>query len=118
MGTADNASSTEGGAVHVPVEVVFARPGQQALIALTVPAGSTVAHAVRLSGVLERFPEIDLERNKVGVFGRLCPLDRVLEAGDRVEIYRPLLADPKDVRRRLAAQGRTMGQGGEPGSRD
>lgn len=103
---------------HIPVEVAYARPDRQVLIALTVPAGATAANAIEQSGILERFPDIDLGQNKVGVFGRLCPLDRVLEAGDRVEVYRPLVADPKEVRRRLAAKGRTMGQGREYKSED
>jgi putative ubiquitin-RnfH superfamily antitoxin RatB of RatAB toxin-antitoxin module len=64
-----------------------------------------VEEALRRSGVLERCPEIDLQRSRVGIFGRFCTLDQVLEDGDRVEIYRPLAADPKDLRRaRLAAK--------------
>ncbi|HLU62485.1 MAG TPA: RnfH family protein [Gammaproteobacteria bacterium] len=92
------------------IEVVYALPSTQALVPLKVAPGTTVEEAIRRSGLLERFPEIDLAVNKVGVFGRLAPLSRPLEAGDRVEIYRPLLADPKEVRRRLAAEGRTMGR--------
>lgn len=94
----------------IAVEVAFALPDRQALVSLRVRAGSTANEAIRLSGLLEQFPDIDLAVNKVGIFGRLCPLDQVLEEGDRVEIYRPLLADPKAVRRRLAAEGRSMGR--------
>lgn len=96
--------------VTIPVEVAFAQPDRQLLIPLRVPAGTNAGEAIHLSGILERFPEIDLSRNRIGVFGRLCAPERVLEAGDRVEIYRPLTADPKEVRRRLAAEGRSMGQ--------
>lgn len=94
----------------IPVEVAFALPERQLVVSLTVPVGTHAEQAVHLSGILERFPEIDLARHRIGVFGRLCAPERVLEAGDRVEIYRPLKADPKEVRRRLAAEGRSMGQ--------
>src|SRR5690606_6405900 len=95
----------------IVVEIVHASPGRQALRRLKVPTGTTARAAVERSGLLQEFPEIDLDGdNKLGIFGRLCPADRVLEAGDRVEIYRPLLADPKEVRRRLAAEGRSMGR--------
>lgn len=79
------------------------------MIPLTVPAGTTAIEAIRRSGIQERFPEIEISSLRIGVFGRLCPPERVLAAGDRVEIYRPLLADPKEVRRKLAAEGKTMG---------
>ena len=100
-------------ASSIPVEVAYALPDRQALLPLLVPKGATVREAIEHSGILELFPEIDLGENRVGIFGRLCTADRVLEAGDRVEIYRPLLADPKEVRRRLAAEGRSIGQGKE-----
>ncbi len=96
-----------------PVEVAFAMPGRQVLIPLTVPAGTTAIEAIRRSGVLERFPGIDT--SSIGVFGRLCAPERVLAAGERVEIYRPLQADPKEVRRKLAAKGQTMDRKGERG---
>lgn len=97
----------------IVVEVAYALPDRQALLPLQVARGTSAREAVELSGILELFPEIDLDQHRVGVFGRLCMLDRVLEPGDRVEIYRPLLADPKEVRRRLAAEGRSMGQSKE-----
>lgn len=103
MATADTADG-------VPVEVAFALPDRQVVIPLRVPVGSDAGQAIRESGILRRFPEIDLAQHRIGVFGRLCSLERVLEAGDRVEIYRPLKADPKEVRRQLAAAGRSMGQ--------
>lgn len=95
---------------RLAVEVVFARPDQQPVLLVEVAAGSTVEQAIRVSGILERFPEIDLDRDRVGVFGKLTRLDRVLKAGDRVEIYRPLIGDPKEIRRRLAVEGKTMGK--------
>ncbi len=96
----------------IPVEVAYARPDKQRIIPLEVPVGTTVREAIEASGILEEFPEIDLSRNKVGIFGRLTKPDTVLREGDRVEIYRPLIADPKAVRRQRAAQGKTMRKGG------
>lgn len=97
----------------IVVEVAYASPKRQALLPLQVAKGTSAQRAIALSGILELFPEIDLEQQRIGIFGRLCTPDRVLEPGDRVEIYRPLLADPKEVRRRLAAEGRSMGQSKE-----
>lgn len=95
----------------IRIEVAYALPDRQELLVLSIPAGSSVMDAVHLSGIIERYPEIDVAgRNKVGVFGKLCKPEQVLRDGDRVEIYRPLTADPKEVRRRLAAEGRTMGR--------
>jgi hypothetical protein len=70
-----------------------------------------VAEAIERSGIIERFPEIDLAKNKVGIFGKLAKLDKVLQPGDRVEIYRPLIADPKEARKKRAAQGKVMKKG-------
>lgn len=86
------------------VEVAYAEPADQFLISLELPEGSKAADAIAGSGVLERFPAIDLTRNKIGIFGKLCALERTLAEGDRVEIYRPLLIDPKDARRTRAAK--------------
>lgn len=99
------------------VEVVYALPDRQDIRALEVPAGSSLEQAIQASGILQRHPEIDLSQNKVGVFGKLGKLDATLHAHDRVEIYRPLRADPKDVRRQRAAQGKSMKKGGESGGR-
>lgn len=97
---------------RITVEVAYARPDVQALEQVTLPAGSRLQDAIQASGLLERFPEIDLEgQNRVGVFGELARPDRELVQGDRVEIYRPLTADPREVRRRRARQGRTMRRG-------
>jgi putative ubiquitin-RnfH superfamily antitoxin RatB of RatAB toxin-antitoxin module len=95
----------------IDVEVAFALPDQQTIVALTVPVDATVQEVIRLSGLLEHHPEIDLARNKVGVFGKLGKLTDTLHPGDRVEIYRPLIADPKEVRKKRAAQGKAMKKG-------
>ena len=87
---------------QINIELGYARQDEQVLMSLTLEEGVTVEAAIRGSGVLQRFTEIDLKRNKVGIFGTRCPLDRVLREGDRIEIYRPLCADPKTARRRRA----------------
>ncbi len=87
----------------VCVEVVYATTQQQTVIPLQVPAGATLGEAIVLSGIGQRHPEIDLDTQAVGVFGELATLGRVLRCGERIEIYRPLLADPKQARRRRAA---------------
>lgn len=85
------------------VEVAYAKPDVQDLRPLDIAEGSTAEQAIRASGILERFPEIDLARHKIGIFSKPCALDQVLKPGDRVEIYRPLLADPKEARRGRAS---------------
>lgn len=84
------------------VAVCYALPDVSFLVQLEVAAGTTIVQAIAASGVLARFPEIDLARNKLGVFGKLKPADTVLRDGDRIEIYRPLQADPMESRRRRA----------------
>jgi putative ubiquitin-RnfH superfamily antitoxin RatB of RatAB toxin-antitoxin module len=96
----------------IAVEVAYARPDEQIIIPLEIEAGATLEQAILRSGMLTRFPEIDLALNKVGVFGKLGKLDAVLRAGDRVEIYRALIADPKEVRKQRAAEGKKMKKGG------
>jgi putative ubiquitin-RnfH superfamily antitoxin RatB of RatAB toxin-antitoxin module len=86
------------------IEVAYALPERQVLIALTVPRGTTLGGAIERSGLLAQFPEIALAKNAVGVFGKLRALTDALENGDRVEVYRPLIADPKVVRRQRAAK--------------
>lgn len=95
----------------MPVEVVYALADRQVILAMEVPANASVADVITQSGLLEQFPEIDLVKNKVGVFGKLGKLTDTLHAGDRVEIYRPLIADPKEVRKQRAAQGKVMKKG-------
>ncbi len=82
------------------VGIAYANKTKQIWMKLEVPDGSTVQQAIELSGVLERFPEIDLQTQKVGIFGKLTKLDSVLENGNRVEIYRPITADPETAERR------------------
>jgi putative ubiquitin-RnfH superfamily antitoxin RatB of RatAB toxin-antitoxin module len=95
-------------AMAVRIEVAYALSERQQLIALDAAEGISIAEAIRQSGVLDAFPEIDLAQNKVGIFGRLATLETVLREGDRVEIYRPLIADPKEARKQRAAQGKEM----------
>lgn len=94
------------------VEVAYALPHQQALMSLNVPVGSSVESVIHQSGLLNQFPEIDLAQNKVGIFSKLVALDTVLRERDRVEIYRPLIADPKEIRRQRASAGKAMKKGG------
>lgn len=88
----------------ISIEVVYALPDEQCCLNLTLPKGSTLRQAIEASGILDRYPQIDLAVNKVGMFGRLRRLQDRLRDGDRVEIYRPLIADPKEARRRRAAR--------------
>jgi uncharacterized protein len=88
------------------VEVVYATPAAVDAVSVTVPAGATLRDAVLTSGMLERHPEITLEKQAFGVFGRRATLEARLSPGDRVEIYRPLAVDPKEARRRRAARRR------------
>lgn len=88
----------------IAVEVVYALSHSQTLRALTLPAGSTVAQAIDASGILRLVPEIDLRQNRVGIYGKLAKPDTILRDRDRVEIYRPLLIDPKEARRRRAGK--------------
>ncbi len=93
------------------VEVAYAGQDDQALLTVSGPTGMTVQEAIDRSGVLTRFPEIDLGLNKVGVYGKLARLDQGLAEGDRVEIYRPLIADPNEQRKKRAAAGKVMRKG-------
>ena len=82
------------------VGVAYANRFRQVWLKLDVPDGSTVRDAIERSGLLRQFPEIDLEKTRIGLFGKLTRLDAVLEEGMRVEIYRPITADPETVERR------------------
>lgn len=96
----------------IMVEVAYALPEQQSLLSLTVSVGTTAEQAIELSGLLRQHPDIDLQTSKIGIFSKPCELDTVLRAKDRVEIYRPLIADPKAVRKQRAAEGKAMKKGG------
>lgn len=96
----------------IHIEVAYARLERQEIVELKLPAGSTVQQAIEASGLLQRYPEIELAKAKVGVYGKLARLDTVVREKDRVEIYRPLIADPKEVRKQRAAEGKVMKKGG------
>ncbi len=83
-------------------QLAYATPVEQVTLELDVPPGTTVEQVIRACGILARFPEIDVSQAAVGIFGERAALADVVEQGDRVEIYRPLIADPKETRRRRA----------------
>ena len=94
------------------IEVVYALPDRHELMNLDLPEDSTVMQAVEASGLLQKYPDIEPGgRNKLGVFAKLVKADTLLRERDRVEIYRPLIADPKEVRRQKAAEGKVMRRG-------
>jgi putative ubiquitin-RnfH superfamily antitoxin RatB of RatAB toxin-antitoxin module len=96
----------------INVEVAYALPEQQFLLQVQLAEGATVEDAIRASGVMVSFPDIDLARSKVGIFSKLVKLDETVRDKDRVEIYRPLIADPKEVRRKRAEEGKVTKKGG------
>ncbi len=98
----------------IDVEVAYAREQAQALIPVKGPPGMTLADAIERAGILARFPEIDLGVNKVGIFGKVAKLDQVLASGDRVEIYPPLIADPKQARKQRATDAKAEGTENKP----
>lgn len=99
----------------ISVEVVHALPERQVLLTVEVPSGATAREAVLASGMQAHFPALNLQEAPLGIFGKALakPGERVLESGDRVEIYRPLLVDPKEVRKQRAAIARARAQGSE-----
>ncbi len=99
----------------INVEVVYALPTRQEIVRLKLTEGATVQSALDASGLLQKYPLIDPAKNKFGVFGKLVKLDTALRAKDRVEIYRALIADPKEVRKQRAAEGKVMKKGGGAG---
>ncbi len=90
------------------VEVAYALPDKQSLISIEIKNGSTLKEAIEASGILETFEQIDLTRDRVGIFAKFASLDTILRDKDRVEIYRPLVADPKKARKDRAAEGKAM----------
>ena len=103
----------------INVEVSYALPQRQELVKVRLAEGATVGEAVEASGLLAKYPEIDLgSGNKVGVFAKLTRLDTVLRDRDRVEIYRPLIAHPKAVRKKRAEEGKVMKKGGGPAAEE
>ena len=99
----------------IHVEVVYATPQRQEVAGISLPAGSTAGQAIEASGLLAKYPEIDLTRNKLGIYAKLAKIDTALRDRDRVEIYRPLIADPKEVRKQRAAEGKVMKKGSGEG---
>lgn len=103
----------------ITVEVAYALPQRQSLLTVTVPQQSTVQQVIERSGILQQYPEIDLSVQKVGIWSRPVKLQDAVKAGNRIEIYRPLIADPKDLRRRRAEKAKEEGRadkvtGGRP----
>ena len=94
------------------IEVAYATPQRQLILECEVEQGSTAREIVRSSGIEQHFPEIDLDSCDIGIFGKAVSDDHQPEDGDRIEIYRPLIADPKEVRRQRAARGLRMKKGG------
>jgi len=94
------------------IEVIYALPDEQFAIEIKLPENATVDDAIRASKILEKYPEIDLAVNKTGIFGKAAKREDVLQPGDRVEIYRPLTCDPKEMRR-LRAKGRRKVESGK-----
>ena len=88
----------------IEIEVIYALSDNQIIRQLSLPVGTTAQQAVELSGIIGIFPEIDLSKNKLGIFGKLVAAGTILHNRDRVEIYRPLIVDPKERRRRRAKE--------------
>lgn len=100
---------------HFDIEVAYAKSDEQVILTVSAEPGITVQQAVERSRIIERFPEIDLSSAKFGVFGKAAKGDAELQPGDRVEIYRPLIADPKEARKKRAAEGKQLKKGGGEG---
>jgi putative ubiquitin-RnfH superfamily antitoxin RatB of RatAB toxin-antitoxin module len=96
----------------INVEVAYATPEKQVIRAVNVDTGTTLGAAIVQSGIMLDFPDLELEDAKVGIFGKAASMTTPLSEGDRVEIYRPLIADPKEIRRQRAAEGKQMKKGG------
>lgn len=90
------------------ITIAYAVPGRQILLTHEVPEGTTIHAAIESSGILEQLPRVDLQKNKVGIYGKVKPLATVLNPGDRVEIYFPVTVDPKAVPKRKPGEDRKM----------
>jgi len=95
---------------NINVEVIYALPKEQITFTISVEQGTTAQQAIEASGILAKYPEIELNKNKLGVYSRLIKLDTVMEDGERIEIYRPLIADPKEMRKRRAVKAKEEGR--------
>lgn len=100
------------------IEIAYATPQKQLILECEITTGTGVRAAVQHSGIEQHFPEIDVDLCDIGVFGKAVSADYELVDGDRIEIYRPLIADPKEVRRQRAAKGLAMKKGGGAISQD
>jgi putative ubiquitin-RnfH superfamily antitoxin RatB of RatAB toxin-antitoxin module len=94
----------------INIEVVYGTPAKQLILNLAISPDTTVEDAIFASNISQHFPEIDLSKNKVGIWNRTCKLTDTLKDGDRIEIYRPLIADPKEVRRLRAEKAKEEGR--------
>ena len=104
-------SDAAAAAQEITVELVYALPEHQTLLSFAVAPGTTIDQAIELSGIQEHYPELDLSALKAGLFGKIAPRTQVLREKDRIELYRPLLADPKEVRKQRAEAGKKMKKG-------
>lgn len=103
----------------INIEVAYALPTKQTIVDIAIKEGTTVEDAIKASNILEQFPDIDLNSTKVGIWSRVVKLRDTLIDGDRIEIYRPLIADPKEIRKRRAEKAKEEGRadkitGGKP----
>jgi len=103
----------------INIEVAYALPTKQTIVDVAIKEGTTVEDAIKASNILEQFPDIDLNSTKVGIWSRVVKLRDTLIDGDRIEIYRPLIADPKEIRKRRAEKAKEEGRadkitGGKP----
>ncbi|WML91663.1 RnfH family protein [Thiothrix lacustris] len=97
---------------NIRIEVVYPLPHEQLIMTAQVPDGASIREGIQASGILEHYPELTLDTLEAGIFGKLAKLDAPLRERDRIEIYRPLIADPKAVRKQRAAEGKNMKKGG------
>ncbi len=101
----DNGGTVDG---LIDIEVVFALATEQSLVKVSLQEGATVEEAIALSGIVEKYPDEDLSALQTGIWGHHVERHALVKSGDRVELYRPLLRDPRDARRELARAGLTM----------
>lgn len=103
----------------INIEVAFALPNEQKIITLQVEEGTTIYDAAKLSGIDQKFPQIDLDSYPMGIFGKgeRKPKEVAVKEGQRIEIYRPLIADPKEVRARRAAKMKAQKEAEETGKK-
>ncbi len=96
----------------IDVEVAYALPSEQSLLLVKVPEGTEIKEVIIKSKILQEHPELELDKLDVGIFGKIAKTNQKVRNRDRIEIYRPLIADPKEVRKRRAAEGKRLKKGG------